>query len=139
MSSVGDVHNCVVKLIEIDQCRLCRDFDVWTLARSRTRLTRSWAPRPLRGAKNYERSPGRIGNRACCYDRRFRTNDGKVPLCVPELRRATFQRQAIERYKHREMSEEEELVGLCLAGVSAWRVEDITDALLSAVCRALLP
>ena len=49
-------------------------------------------------------------------------------LC-PKLRRQTFETAIIERYQRHEISVEEALVEMYLAGVSVRRVEDITEAL----------
>lgn len=48
---------------------------------------------------------------------------------MPKLRSLPFESTVIERYKRREISVEEALVGMYLAGVSVRRVEDITQAL----------
>jgi putative transposase len=52
-----------------------------------------------------------------------------VTLKVPKLRNLPFETAIIERYRRRESSVEEALVEMYLAGVSVWRVEDITEAL----------
>ena len=80
-------------------------------------------------AQKYERSSERQNNRAGHYDRKFHTRAGEVTLHVPKLRKATFETAIIERYKRREISVEESLVEMYLAGVSVRRVEDITEAL----------
>jgi transposase-like protein len=49
-------------------------------------------------------------------------------LKVPTLRVQTFETAIIERYRRRESSVEEALIEIYLAGVSARRVEDITEA-----------
>ena len=48
---------------------------------------------------------------------------------VPKLRRQTFETAIIERYRRRDISIEEAIVQMYLAGVSVQRVEDITEAL----------
>ena len=48
---------------------------------------------------------------------------------MPKLRKQTFETAIIERYKRRETSIEEAMIEMYLAGVSARRVEDITEAL----------
>ena len=48
---------------------------------------------------------------------------------MPKLRRLPFESAIIERYRRREVSVEEALVEMYLAGVSVRRVEDITEAL----------
>ncbi len=50
-------------------------------------------------------------------------------LKVPKLRKLPFESAVIERYKRREISVEEALVEMYLAGVSVRRVEDITEVL----------
>lgn len=83
----------------------------------------------LCGAKKYERNPGRVDTRAGSYQRKLHTKAGEVTLKVPKLRRLPFETAIIERYKRREISVEEALVEMYLAGVSVRRVEDITEAL----------
>ena len=48
---------------------------------------------------------------------------------VPKLRKLPFETAVIERYKRREISVEEALVEMYVAGVSVRRVEDITEVL----------
>jgi hypothetical protein len=50
-------------------------------------------------------------------------------LKVPKLRTLPLESAIIDRYRRRESSVEEALVEMYLAGVSARRVEDITEAL----------
>ena len=52
-----------------------------------------------------------------------------MELHVPRLRTLPFETQIIERYKTKQSSVEEALIEMYLAGVSARRVEDITEAL----------
>ena len=80
-------------------------------------------------AQRYERSPDRIDTRAGHYSRKLHTQAGDVELKVPKLRRQTFETAMIERYRRRDISIEEAIVQLYLAGVSVRRVEDITEAL----------
>jgi transposase-like protein len=80
-------------------------------------------------AKRYERSPDRADTRAGHYERQLHTQAGAVTLRVPKLRSLPFETAIIERYKRREISVEEALVEMYLAGVSVRRVEDITEAL----------
>lgn len=80
-------------------------------------------------AQRYERNPERVDTRAGYYERSLETKAGKVNLKVPKLRTITFETAIIERYKRREISVEEALVEMYLAGVSVRRVEDITEAL----------
>lgn len=83
----------------------------------------------LCGAQRYERSPDRVDTRAGHYDRKLETKAGKVMVKMPKLRRQTFETAIIERYRRRELSVEEAIVQMYLAGVSVRRVEDITEAL----------
>jgi len=48
---------------------------------------------------------------------------------MPKLRRQTFETAIIEQYRRREVSVEEAIVQMYLAGVSVRRVEDITESL----------
>lgn len=83
----------------------------------------------LCGAQRYARSPDRIDTRAGHYTRKLHTRAGEVDLKVPKLRRQTFESAIIERYRRREVSVEEAIVQMYLAGVSVRRVEDVTEAL----------
>jgi len=83
----------------------------------------------LCGAKRYARSPERLDTRAGHYDRKLQTQAGEVSLQVPRLRNLPFETEIIERYRRRELSVEEALVEMYLAGMSVRRVEDITEAL----------
>jgi len=80
-------------------------------------------------AQKYERTDSRKGTRAGHYDRKLLTKSGEVTLKVPKLRKVTFETAIIERYKRREISVEEAMIEMYLAGVSVRRVEDITEAL----------
>ena len=83
----------------------------------------------LCGAQRYERSPDRIDTRAGHYTRKLHTKAGEVEVKMPKLRRQTFETAIIERYRRRDISVEEAIVQMYLAGVSVRRVEDITEAL----------
>lgn len=83
----------------------------------------------LTNASRYERTEGRKDTRAGSYHRKLLTKAGEVDLKVPRLRTLPFESAIIERYKRREISVEEALVDMYLAGVSVRRVEDITEAL----------
>lgn len=83
----------------------------------------------LVNAQRYERSSDRKGYRSGHYDRNFTTTSGNVTLHVPKLKGITFETAIIERYRRREMSIEEALIEMYLAGVSVRRVEYITEAL----------
>jgi putative transposase len=80
-------------------------------------------------AQKYERNESRKGTRAGHYERKLLTRAGEVSLKVPKLRKVTFETAIIERYKRREISVEEAMIEMYLAGVSVRRVEDITEAL----------
>lgn len=83
----------------------------------------------LCNAQRYERSPDRRDTRAGSYDRKLQTKAGEVTLKIPKLRTMTFETSIIEKYKRREISVEEAMIEMYLAGVSVRRVEDITEAL----------
>jgi len=83
----------------------------------------------LTNARRYERSDDRVDTRAGSYNRKLLTKAGEVTLKVPKLRTLTFETAIIQRYQKREISVEEALVEMYLAGVSVRRVEDITEAL----------
>ena len=80
-------------------------------------------------AQRYEHSPDRIDTRAGSYKRKLHTKAGEVEVKVPKLRKQTFETAIIERYRRRDISIEEAIVQMYLAGVSVRRVEDITEAL----------
>ncbi len=80
-------------------------------------------------AQRYERSPDRVDTRAGHYQRKLHTKAGEVEVKVPKLRTQTFETAIIERYRRRDISIEEAIVQMYLAGVSVRRVEDITEAL----------
>jgi transposase-like protein len=80
-------------------------------------------------AQRYEHSPDRIDTRAGNYKRKLHTKAGEVEVKVPRLRKQTFETAIIERYRRRDISIEEAIVQMYLAGVSVRRVEDITEAL----------
>jgi len=83
----------------------------------------------LTNARRYERNEERIDTRAGSYRRKLLTKAGEVTLKVPKLRTLTFETAIIQRYQKREISVEEALVEMYLAGVSVRRVEDVTEAL----------
>src|ERR1700741_2482388 len=80
-------------------------------------------------AQRYEHSPERVDTRAGHYERKLETKADEVTLRMPKLRRLPFETAIIERYRRRDVSVEEALVEMYLAGVSVRRVEDITEAL----------
>jgi putative transposase len=83
----------------------------------------------LCNARRYERTESRKDTRAGYYKRGLHTKAGEVKLQVPKLRTLPFETSVIERYRRKEISVEEALVQMYLAGVSVRRVEDITEAL----------
>lgn len=83
----------------------------------------------LCGAERYERTEARQDTRAGHYERQLETRVGKVKLRMPKLRKLPFETAVIERYRRREISVEEAMMEMYLAGVSVRRVEDITEAL----------
>jgi transposase-like protein len=83
----------------------------------------------LCGARRYEHSADRVDTRVGHYERQLHTKAGEVTLKTPMLRKLPFETAIIERYQRREISVEEALVEMYLAGVSVRRVEDITQAL----------
>jgi putative transposase len=83
----------------------------------------------LCNAQRYQRSPDRRDSRAGSYSRKLHTKAGEVTLQIPKLRTLTFETSIIEKYKRREISVEEAMIEMYLAGVSVRRVEDITEAL----------
>src|SRR5262249_16166276 len=83
----------------------------------------------LCGAQRYERSPERLDTRAGHYTRPLHTKAGPVALQVPRLRKLPFETQISERYQRPESCVEEALIAMYLAGVSARRVEDMSEAL----------
>lgn len=86
----------------------------------------------LTNATRYERTEGRLDTRAGHYKRKLLTKAGEVELKMPKLRTLPFETAIIQRYQKREISVEEALVEMYLAGVSVRRVEDITEALWGA-------
>ena len=80
-------------------------------------------------AQSYEHSPYRVDTRAGSYKRKLHTKAGEVEVKMPKLRKQTFETAIIERYRRRDVSIEEAIVQMYLAGVSVRRVEDITEAL----------
>lgn len=80
-------------------------------------------------AQRYEHSPDRVDTRAGSYTRKLHSKAGEVEVKVPKLRKQTFETAIIERYRRRDISIEEAIVQMYLAGVSVRRVEDITEAL----------
>jgi transposase-like protein len=119
------------EVIQIDQNLIKDHLDrvvVQTVEQTLNALLDAEADR-LCGAKRYEHSAERADTRAGHYERQLHTKAGEVTLKMPKLRSLPFETAIIERYKRREVSVEEALVEMYLAGVSVRRVEDITEAL----------
>ena len=83
----------------------------------------------LRRAERYEHTEARKDTWVGSCQGQLHTKVGQASLKVPKLRSLPFEMAIIERYERRESSVEEALVEMHLAGVSARRVEDITEAL----------
>ena len=81
----------------------------------------------LVGAERYERTAGREAYRSDHYARKLVTGAGEVEPSEPKLRGATFQTAVIERYRRRETSVEEAIVGMYLAGVTTRRIADVSE------------
>jgi putative transposase len=78
-------------------------------------------------AQRYERSADRIDTRAGHYQRKLHTKAGEVKLKMPKLRRQTFETAIIERYRRRDISIEEAIVQMYLAGVSSGTVSQLNQ------------
>ena len=86
----------------------------------------------LVNAERYERTADREAYRAGHYTRNFTTTSGNIEVAMPKLKGAKFVTAVIERYKRREVSVEEAIVEMYLAGVSTRRVEDVGEILWGA-------
>ena len=83
-------------------------------------------------AGRYERTAGREAYRAGHYERDLTTTSGQVTLKMPKLKGVRFATAVIERYKRREISVEEAMIEMYLAGVSTRRIEDVSEILWGA-------
>lgn len=83
----------------------------------------------LAGAEHYERTAKRGAYRAGHYDRRLTATSGAVNTGMPKLKGARLATAIIERYRRGEVSVEEAIVGMYLAGVSTRRIEDAAEIL----------
>ena len=83
----------------------------------------------IANAARYERTGERKVYRAGRYDRRLTAKVGRLGLKVPKLKGAAFESAVIERYRRREESVGESLIGMYLAGVSTRQVDDISQLL----------
>lgn len=129
-SVAGGSSSPLGEVIQIDQNLIKDHLDrvvVQTVEQTLNALLDAEADR-LCGAKRYEHSAERADTRAGHYERQLHTKAGEVTLKMPKLRSLPFETAIIERYKRREVSVEEALVEMYLAGVSVRRVEDITEA-----------
>ena len=79
----------------------------------------------LVNAERYERKAYRAGH----YKRSFATTSGGIELSMPKLKGARFATAIIERYKRREVSVEEAIAEMYLAGMSTRRIEDVRKIL----------
>lgn len=75
-------------------------------------------------AARYERNEQRQGYHSGYYSRNLITTSGDVTFKMPGLKGISFETALIERYRRRESSVEEALIGIYPAGVSVRRVED---------------
>ena len=75
----------------------------------------------------YMRTAGREDYSSGHYTGKLVPGAGEVEPGVPKLREATFQTAMIERYRSREISVEETIVEMYLAGVSTRRIEDVSE------------
>lgn len=83
----------------------------------------------LVGAERCERTADREAYRAGHYERKLATTSGEVTIRMPKLKGMRFTTAIIERYRRRETSVEEAMIGMCLAGVSTRRIEDVSEIL----------
>lgn len=77
----------------------------------------------------YKRFSDRQGYRSGHYKRNFQTTAGEVELNISKPNGVPFETAITERYRRRESSVEEALIGMDLAGISVYWAEDITEAL----------
>ncbi len=78
----------------------------------------------LTQAARYERNEQRQGYHSGYYSRNLITTSGDVTFKMPGLKGISFETALIERYRRRESSVEEALIGIYPAGVSVRRVEE---------------
>ena len=83
----------------------------------------------LVGAERYERTAGREAYRAGHYERRLTTTSGEAAIRMPKPEGMRFTTAIVERYRRRETSVEEAMIETCLAGVSARRIEGVSEIL----------
>lgn len=83
----------------------------------------------LVGAERYERTADREAYRAGHYERKLTTTSGEVTVRMPKLKGMRFTTAIIERCRRRETSAGEAMIEMHLAGVSARRIEDVSEVL----------
>ena len=83
----------------------------------------------LVGAERHERTADREAYRAGHYERKLTTTSSEVAIRMPKLKGMRFTTAVIERCRRRETSVEEAMIGMHLAGVSARRIEDVSEIL----------
>jgi transposase-like protein len=130
-TGIGEAQVTELKMVQVDNGQVTAHLDQLvreTVEETLNRLLDAEAD-AICGAQRYERSPDRVDTRAGSYARKLGTRVGDVTLRMPKLRKLPFETAIIERYRRREVSVEEALMEMYLAGVSVRRVEDITEAL----------
>ena len=126
----GETQVTDLKMVQVDNGRVTAHLDKLvreTVEETLNRLLDEEAD-SICGAKRYEHSTIRKDTRAGSYTK-IGTRVGDVILKMPKLRKLPFETAIIERYRRREVSVEEALMEMYLAGVSVRRIEDITEAL----------
>jgi transposase-like protein len=112
-----------------------RQFNEGAIKNELKRLVRNSVEETLNGllereaqrlahASKYERTEKWEACRSGSYAKKLGTTSGEAALRMPKLKGVE-----IERCRRREIGVEEALIEMRLAGVSARRVEDITEAL----------
>lgn len=112
------------KIIQIDEAQIKNHLDEvvrGTVEQTLNGLLDAEADQ-LCKAKKHERSEQRADYRSGYRSRTLETKAGAVNLKVPKLRTLPFDSAIIQRYRLREISVEEALVEMYLAGVSVRRV-----------------
>ena len=87
-------------------------------------------------ADRYERTAGREACRAGRCERGLATTTGRVTLRMPKPKGMRFATATIERCRRREASVGEAMIEMYLAGVSARRIEDVSEILWSSSASA---
>lgn len=83
----------------------------------------------LVGAERYKRTAEREAYRPGYCDRSPTTSSGEVTIHMPKLKGMRFTTAIIERCRRRETSAGEAMIEMRLAGVSARRIEDVSEVL----------